>query len=222
MKKLSSQKKIKNYEEILELFVGNDELRPQMNTPFEIDNYVYSTDAHTLIRVKKELVKQDYSSNKTISSAENFIAKKYPCSISVEELKGHISEIPLIDEVEFIDNSVECNECNGCGEVEWEYENYTKDDNCPKCDGSGRVGARKEVKTGNKILDPDYKLEIQSRKYSVIFIERLIKVADFEKEEVILFNIHNQEFRFKIGNFEGIVMGIICSGDEKVFKVKNK
>jgi len=47
------------YDKALSLFVSNDELRPKMNEPCERGEFVYSTDAHALIRVSKEATRSD-------------------------------------------------------------------------------------------------------------------------------------------------------------------
>lgn len=68
-----------------------------------------------------------------------------------------MDECPKVDEEIVIQDAVECKECDGSGEVYWEYTDnsgHTHEhlDECPVCDGTGEIEHEKTKKTGKKIL----------------------------------------------------------------------
>lgn len=46
------------YNQILHLFVGNDEMRPALMSPFSQEDFAIATDAHAIICFKKELLNE--------------------------------------------------------------------------------------------------------------------------------------------------------------------
>ena len=135
------------------LFVNENSYKPMLNYPYRRDGYVYATDAHKLIRVKEDIVSGDYE-----------VTDKMKLDIPIDncdyiltdrDIEKLLSEIPQIEEKE--EKEVKCPECDGTGEVDWEYrdkngKDYERSFECPVCDGTGYVYS--EVATGKLIPNP--------------------------------------------------------------------
>ena len=135
------------------LFVDEYGYRPEFNYPYRRDGYVYATDGMKLIRVKEDIVSGDYET--TDKMRLNVPADNCDYIISDKDIKKALSEIPKVKEVE--EKEVECSECDGTGEVYWEYRDKNGNDyenrfECPVCDGTGSV--YNEVATGKMIPNP--------------------------------------------------------------------
>lgn len=81
----------------------------------------------------------------TYTDFDKVAIKTIPLSV----LKNIIAEFPREDE--YTDATKECEECNGSGSVEWVYNSYTSEHDCPVCDGAGEL-ATTPKKTGNKVF----------------------------------------------------------------------
>ena len=135
------------------LFVDEDAYRPELNYPYRRDGYVYATDRHKLIRVKEDIVSGDYEV--TDKMKLNIPTDNCDYIISDKNIEKALSEIPKVKEIE--EKEVKCSECDGTGEVDWEYRDKNGNDyencfECPVCDGTGYV--YNEVATGKMILNP--------------------------------------------------------------------
>lgn len=128
---------------LLSLFTGNDELRPNMMFPNLKDGIVSASDGHVLICIPEDELTLKYKTNiqypNTVKLFSDF-EKEPLCGIKVEveTLAKELAKCRLeVDK--FL---LKCKECNGSGNVEWEYEDnnlethYTQHD-CPLCDGTG-------------------------------------------------------------------------------------
>lgn len=103
--------------------------------------YIYATDTHILLRIKKHLCSEEYSAH-----------DKQPKDLSRVVPQANTSLLLNIVEVGKIINAIElpkkirvdCEDCDGHGEVDWTYEDldgeehYHRDD-CPVCHGTGKV-----------------------------------------------------------------------------------
>ena len=165
-----------NEEKVLGLFIDKNSERLELTCPFIRDGYVFATDASILIRVKKEFTKNKYSDGK-INANNAFINTDSEITMTLNELKNTLLEVPKVEEVETIGEDIICDECDGDGFVEWEYKHWEKDFECPICDGSGYLHESREVKTGNYVPDKYHKIKIADRyiavKYATIIIEAL-------------------------------------------------
>lgn len=139
--------------ELFGLFVDKDGYRPILNYPYRRDGYVYATDRYKLIRVKEDIVSGDYEV--TDKMKLNVPTDNCDYIISDKDIEKAFSEIPKVKEVE--EKEVKCSECDGTGEVDWEYTDKNGNDyegcfECPVCDGTGYVYS--EVATGKMISNP--------------------------------------------------------------------
>lgn len=108
--------KIKNEAELLSMFCDKNEFRELPRTPFfnTRNNEVWSTDGHALIRIKPERLVSEYPKGELTLPALEFPCKK---KVTIEALNKALNECPKVDEEIVIQDAVECQECDGSGEV---------------------------------------------------------------------------------------------------------
>ena len=148
--------KINNEAELLNMFCDKNEFRQLLRTPFLNTKYneVWSTDGHVLIRIKPERLVGEYPKGELTLPALEFPCKK---KITIEAINKALDACPKVDEEIVIQDAVECEDCDGTGEVFWEYtdnKGYTHQhlDECPVCNGMGEIEPAKTKKTGKKIV----------------------------------------------------------------------
>ena len=169
--------KIKNEAELLSTFCNKNEFRSLLRAPFLNTKYneVWSTDGHALIRIKPERLVGEYPKGEL-----NLPPLECPCKkkITIGAINRALDECPKVDEKIVIQDAVECKECDGSGEVYWEYTDnsgHTHEhlDECPVCDGTGEIEHEKTKKTGKKILKAKAVINIGS---AYIFANNIYKL----------------------------------------------
>jgi len=162
---IATTEKLKIDEEALfGLFVGDDKFRSQFHKPFLQAGYVVATNANILIRVRQELLKGEYSENSHVPTVSKVLTDyNFNKAVTLEKLEAAIAQCPLEDEEILISEAVYCPDCDGDGEVEWEYTDkafitHREYHECPVCHGSGTRRPAKYRKTGRKI--PEYSAPI--------------------------------------------------------------
>lgn len=210
------------YDEILKMHVGNDELRPWMNKPFYVKDLAVATDAHTMIWLNKNLIEGlEQCERANPSIVTDLIPKEINenFTIDVEKIKDAISKIELVDDFDIVGESIKCSECDGEGEVEWEYERWNKDMACPKCDGEGYESSETKVKNGKKVIDTGFQIDIKQSRFSVEMILKLIKTQEIlnVKEIVLCYQIRpNAPSVFIIGEAKVLCMPMQKTDEDKV------
>lgn len=128
-----------------------------LQKPRPCGDYIYATDRHILLRVRKSLCAGKYKTH-----------DKQPQDISKCMTKADTALLLDIHEVAEVINKLDtaeiimkCGDCGGDGEVLWTYEDldgteHTKRDECPVCNGSGKVTAEAEVREQNIEINGDY------------------------------------------------------------------
>lgn len=129
---------------LLGLFTGNDESRPVLMFPNLKDGIVCASDGHVLISIPEDELTIKYNSvekypngNKIISDMESETLRSI--KIDIETLAKELTKCRF----EADKLILKCKECDGTGNVEWEYEDkerndHYKTDDCPLCDGTGK------------------------------------------------------------------------------------
>lgn len=170
-----------NEQELLSLFYDKDDIRPSMSAPYLKNGYVCATESHILIRIKAETLNGEY---KEVDGL-NLTLPRYNCNftISLQDIKTALANIPQVEEVKRFGGNVICQECNGEGEVEWEYRDkrghyYYDYFECPACNGSGYLDAPTSIKTGKKIPDLDSPIRVRNEPIRAAFIEILGKAME--------------------------------------------
>lgn len=140
---------MERYRNILRVAVSESPFRQSLQYPFCIDGRVVATDSYIIVAINEphfESVPAEYSANKVPENvatvASELLAKldepnRY-IKFSTKEL---IQQLKRIDDIQTDtpNNVRKCEECNGTGEVEWEYKFYTEDFECPVCQGEGKI-----------------------------------------------------------------------------------
>lgn len=175
--------KIKNEAYLLSMFCDKNEFRELLRTPFfnTRNNEVWSTDGHTLIRIKPERLVSEYPKGELTLPALEFPCKK---KVTIEALNKALNECPKVDEEIVIQDAVECQECDGSGEVYWKYIDnncYTHEhlDECPVCNGTGELEPEKTKKTGRQIIKEDAVINIGIAYFFAKNICKLKSAMDF-------------------------------------------
>ena len=176
--------------EILNLFVNkyNRTGCPLVfENPIEQKGYTIASDARVMVWFKtevpgtfKEELKPDLN---------NFIHfySNYNLEIKYIDIEKLLSNPPLVDEEKGSDKQIKCNECDGDGSVDAEYDGrkqtYTISCDCPVCDGSGKVDDEDMVRTGKQIVPKDYAVEINGFLFSYEIANTLLKTMQILKAE---------------------------------------
>ena len=169
--------KIKNEAEMLSTFCNKNEFRSLLRAPFFNTRYneVWSTDGHALIRIKHERLIGEYPKGELgLPTLESPCKRK----VTIEAINKALDECPKVDEEIVIQDAVECKDCNGSGEVYWEYTDnhlhtHERLFDCPVCNGTGEIVPEKTKKTGKKILNAKAVINIGS---AYIFANNIYKL----------------------------------------------
>lgn len=175
--------KINNEAELLNIFCNKSYSEPLRSYPFLNTRYneVWSTDGYTLIRVNPEFLIGEYIKKRLLMPN-----LEYPCekTITIEALNKALEACPLVDEEVVIQDSVECKECDGSGEVYWKYKDnhlntHERLMDCPICDGTGEMEHEKTKKTGKKIIADDAVIEVGDAYIFAKYLQTLKQAMDF-------------------------------------------
>lgn len=156
--------KIKNEAELLNMFCDKSYSNPLRSNPFFNTKYneVWSTDGHVLIRIKPERLVGEYPKGEL-----NLPPLECPCKkkITIDAINKALNECPKVDEEIIVQDAVKCKECDGSGEVYWEYTDYhghtyERLSDCPICNGTGEIKPEKTKKTGKQITKEDAVINI--------------------------------------------------------------
>jgi predicted nucleic-acid-binding Zn-ribbon protein len=208
------------YLDILNLFIGKDLLRDWVNKPFQLDNLAISTNATELVFFEKSLLTVDLETcehkNPQKILEQIPTEKNINFSLNITEIEKCLITVPIIDVTKEVGNDIVCSECKGDGQVEWEYERWSKDFDCPKCDGDGYESVSKSVPTGEKKLDDLYLIDVKSNRFSVRIIDKLLKVMKLlnETEILLIFDNKGKNSVFQIGNVRILAMPVRKDGNE--------
>ncbi len=175
--------KIKNEAELLSTFCDKNEFRQLLRTPFLNTKYneVWSTDGHVLIRIKPERLVGEYPKGELTLPALEFPCKK---KITIAAINKALNECPKADEEIIVQDAVKCKECDGSGEVYWEYtDNHLHTHeclfDCPVCDGTGEITPEKTKKTGKKRAEEKAIINVGNAYIFAYNIYRLKFAMDF-------------------------------------------
>lgn len=105
-----------NEQELLSLFYDKEnDMRPDMAAPYLKNGYVCATEAHILIRIKAETLNGKYNEIEGLNI--DFPADNCNFIIGLQDIRTAIASIPQVEEKEKVGKNIECEECNGEGEV---------------------------------------------------------------------------------------------------------
>lgn len=175
---------------ILRSFCENDSYHVNRAEPYRVGKIVFATDGYSAIAMNEDLV---------ISLRDELqIFDKFGLPIPVEPSDTNIT---LKDLQEFINgvkktfkNGAEikmaCRECDGSGEVEWEYtdcdgETHFENFRCPICKGKGFTSERQDsVGINSKNLSNEFYTYVEDeycvKLYHIIQLKNLMQKLGFE------------------------------------------
>lgn len=175
--------RIKNEAELLSMFCDKNEFRKLLRTPFFNTRYneVWSSNGHILIRINPERLVDEYTKGELNSPTLECPCKK---KVTIEAINKALDECPKVDEEIIIQDTVECKECDGSGEVYWEYTDNTGHTHehlgeCPVCDGTGEAEHEKTKKTGKKVIADDAVVAMGNAYVFAKYIQILKRTMDF-------------------------------------------
>lgn len=210
------------YLEALTSFCANDKYRDWMNTPFVIGNKAYSTDAHFLTIIDAEKV-ENYKELPILEAKKlNGVVpeeRNKSFDIEVSKIKADFEKAPQIDCYDIVGEDIDCLECDGSGNVEWEYEHHTKDFDCPICDGEGKTSVAEQIKNGKTKVDDYLCVKIGNSFFYANKLDKIVKTAEKIQAKTITLTYQdtpNRGSMFKLNDLEILVMPCMQDDNHKV------
>jgi len=211
---------------LLGLFTGHDESRPVLMFPNLKDGLVCASDGHVLISIPEDELTLQYNSvekypngHKLVSDMEKETLRSI--KVDIETLGKELARCRF----EADKLIIKCKECNGSGNVEWEYEDRERDthyrtEDCPLCDGTGEDEQNHPFpKMIVSLLDKDeniIKITVGDLLFHPYQLYRLFIVAVSKeyKEIEIFYNPYKygQTLTY-FGNVKVLVMAMLKSND---------
>lgn len=175
--------KIKNEAELLDKFCDKAHAKNIFTEPFfNTDSVnVWGTDGYSLIQISPKVLVDEYP-----KKAIRLPMLKCPCKneITLDSINKALDACPKIEEEIVIQDAVECEDCNGTGEVTWKYmdihgHTHEHKSDCPTCDGTGETEPEKTKKTGKFITDEYAVINIGNAYFYAHTIFKLKFAMDF-------------------------------------------
>lgn len=191
---------------VLQLFTGDDALRPKFYNPFDDGDYVYASDAHTMVRVEKTHLALDYTvDNKDKPNVSKFFNlekdEENELKISTDKLAETLSRM------KFRYKELECENCEGEGTVT--CASCGHDHDCDDCDGTGCAGNYPFlVKVGAN----ETEITLGKRRFRPHLVDRLLlaALASGEKEITLLNNKRDYNAAyFNVGIYQVLLMPLL-------------
>jgi len=201
-------------ENVFSLFVSKDDLRPAFRSPFEINNNVYATNGHTLIKCSKSDCDFDVSNNEKLLNVDAVIPI-HNCNRLLLMDKESFEPLKTEDEYENEGEDIECATCDGTGQVEWDFERWSKYFDCPKCNGSGYFEQSKGKKTGRKTFG-NHAVKLGVSYFNIKIFYSLLQAHDMLGGEMVMIyqSAANKAVMFKVGFCEILLMPVYFNSKE--------
>lgn len=193
------------YLKALIINVSEDESRKWSLKPFYFENKAIATDFHTMLILDNALVDGLEYTEKT--NVLDVVPLKRNLNVELDFSKFNFNKVK-------IEQDKICNECDGSGEVEWEYETHQKQDDCPECHG-----------TGFEFITPKKDLvffEIGKSQFSLEVCKKIFDTTKALKETKVFLVYQESENRcsvLKIGDCEMLAMPLYHRTDLKTIKL---
>ena len=146
-----------NERKLFDIFLAGENSSYSFATePIIYGDYVIATDGHSGVFVKKNITNGIYKRfNRKLNE---YADSGYSLIISIEVIKKAIDRVPMLATVKNENEEIECPECNGSGNVTWEYYDnnnhcHTMEYVCPICDGLGIIDSNRCTVDDKKVKD---------------------------------------------------------------------
>lgn len=138
-----NKKRINNEQELFELFCDPNSNREQLQKPYyeKSAKTVYATDGRVVILMNPNVTSRSFEEIE-FPPVGNLIEGAGEGFFTLESLKKVLESFEMEEEQFIIEEGRKCEECEGSGEVEWEYtdldgKSHFHDGDCPVCNGDG-------------------------------------------------------------------------------------
>lgn len=214
-----------DYKKLFNLFVSKDELRPDLCHPFEQNGRYYATDAHALVFIDATGIELGYPKQEKPNMITHIPKEAtWNVEINVAALERNLISEMIDEEIE-VGEDVECKECEGEGEVEWEFNGkhrtYHKENTCPLCDGDGLERKSFMKKTGRQVPNPLTKHKMFGVGFLHGQLQRLIDASKIMGVETITktFGQKSNGNMFTVGNATVLIMPALIEDWDDEFTV---
>ena len=199
------------------LFYHKEHDEPRLQNPFEQNGKFYATDRYVLIRC--DSIDFEFKNEYVAPTVEPLIPKPNRREL-IDFRQVDFEKYKTIDELSKVGEDVICSDCNGDGEVEWEYEGYTREFECPVCDGSGYSSECKYLPTGVKIVG-NATIKLYDALLDIKYFYKLKELQELTGCDVYLVNytFPTKAILFSCGEFEVIIMPLTYNGDNDIILV---
>ena len=179
-----NKKRINNEQELFELFCDPDNIVLFKQKPYYETQRkkVFATNGLILIMMNPSMLSESYEEIEKPSIYTVF-RDSMEGYFTFESLKKVFESFEREEELELMEEGRECEECNGLGEVEWEYtdkdgEMHFHYGDCPFCKGEGKAEDVFES-TGFTIPTEDSIVRIGKLFFRGIVIQKLLWVMEY-------------------------------------------
>lgn len=187
-----SKFQFKNEAELLATFSNpNHPGLEQYRHPFfnERTGQVWATEGHILISVAPHRLSGDYPKLK-LGEPVGFAKRTCDLTVTMSMLAKTLASVPKIKEQIEVQPARECEECDGTGEVMWEYTDgglkvHQMEAVCPVCGGRGIFAKAVYKETGRTIPDPKAKIEVGNAILLVRDVQKLVSAMDFFRADSV-------------------------------------
>ena len=212
---------IKNEAELLKEFCEKDELRPLLEAPFYNKKYkkIWCTNGYVLIEINPKVLTRKYPEDELrLPELECPCKKKF----NIEAINKALDECPKVDDEIVVSEEVKCKECEGYGEVTWEYTDnnvhtHELEAECPICYGKGYIIPKKTKKTGRKVTKEDAIISIGNASFFARNVNKLKFAMDFLniKSATLTHNHKGDANKFVLNEDVCIIISPMYSFEEK-------
>lgn len=209
-----------DYDALFKMFVSNDRFRPAICHPFKRNGSYYATDSFSMIILPVEKADLDIHEYPDSVAAEKVIPKESTCEININITDLERQLVPdWIDETVKVGKNVKCEECDGDGQVDWEYNvkggrTYTMEEECPVCSGCGYSEQTSIKPTGRKIPDPIKRFKMLDANFYDKQLRRFVEACRMVGAETVIKTSGRERSAnvFQVADFKIVVMP--CAVDE--------
>lgn len=207
--KITEEKVIK----VLNMFVGHDEIRPVMMSPFEQGGYYISTNGNHLVAIKSKGFNLDFNNDLDTPAAAGLLSKDLhkPIKIDLRLLKSEIdSKTPMVDQYE--EEVKECYQCDGDG---YQTCDLDHEHDCLKCEGEGEIKEHSKP-TGVMVKKSGIYFKSKSISMGDYMINKLIDLCNLLEIDVVtkISGTKTTPSIYNVGEFTVLLCPVMYTEDD--------